>query len=122
MLVGYARARGKRENLVIQMNDLRGAGCAKIFTDLACGGRCHRSGLANALGYLCRGDVLVVRRLDRLGQDLDQLLCVAQDLEMKGAHLKVLHEEIDTSMDGRQLLVHLLEALARRECRSMRRT
>lgn len=120
MLIGYCRARCRVQNLYVQQEELRRAGCSRIFSDVASGGNAERPGLMDALDCLQPDDVLVVRRLDRLGRDLSRLLQVAQELQMKGAYLKVLIGGIDTAADGRQLLVHILGTLAGYERRSTR--
>ena len=72
--VGYARISTFEQILDLQRDALNAAGCNRIFTDTASGGRIDHSGLQQALDYVREGDVLVVWRLDRLGRSLKYLI------------------------------------------------
>ena len=74
MLIGYARVSTSDQTLNSQEDDLRAAGCERIFTDVASGSKTARPGLAEALDHLRKGDTLVVWRLDRLGRSLKHLI------------------------------------------------
>ncbi len=58
-IVGYARVSTFEQLLDLQRDALNAAGCTRIFTDTASGGRSDRSGLQQALDYVREGDVLV---------------------------------------------------------------
>ena len=60
MLMGYARISTIDQNPELQMDTLRMAGCEKIFTKKAPGSHKDRPQLKAALGYLHKGDTLVV--------------------------------------------------------------
>lgn len=70
MLIGYARVLTQDQNLDLQTDELKKAGCEKVFTDVVSGAKAERTGLNEALEYLREGDVLVVWKLDRLGRSL----------------------------------------------------
>src|SRR5262249_51348234 len=74
MLVGYARVSTGDQNLDLQEDALRKAGCEKLYTDVASGAKDERAGLADAIAFLRPGDTLVVCKLDRLGRSLRHLL------------------------------------------------
>jgi len=112
MNIGYARVSTQDQNLALQQDALAAAECEKIFTDTMSGAKADRPGLADALGHLRRGDVLVVWKLDRLGRSLKQLIEVAQDLEKRGIGLRSLLEQIDTTTPGGKLVFHMFGALA----------
>ena len=71
MLIGYARVSTDDQNLDLQRDALRQAGCAKIYEDHLSGARAARPGLQQALEVARAGDILVVWRLDRLGRSLN---------------------------------------------------
>jgi DNA invertase Pin-like site-specific DNA recombinase len=67
MQVGYARVSTEEQNLSLQLDELKKAGCEKLFTDEMSGAKRERPGLKEALAFMRPGDTLVVWRLDRLG-------------------------------------------------------
>ncbi len=80
MLIGYARVSKDEQNLDLQLDSLKSAGCEKIFTDKVSGATTARPGLDEAISYLRAGDSLVVWRLDRLGRSLKHLIETITDL------------------------------------------
>ena len=112
MLIGYARVSTEEQSLDLQHDALRSVGCERIFDDKASGARTERPGLNRALEQLRDGDTLVVWRLDRLGRSLKDLIARAEALKEMGVGLKSLHESIDTTSSGGQLIFHLFGALA----------
>ena len=86
--VGYARVSTADQDLTLQLDALAGAGCAPVFEDTASGARADRPGLAAALAYARRGDVLVVWKLDRLGRSLPHLI-ETQGRRMRSAGLNL---------------------------------
>lgn len=115
MLVGYARVSTVDQNLDLQIDALKKAGCEAIHRDSASGARTQRPGLDKALSYLREGDTLVVWRLDRLGRSLRHLLDLATELEKRKVGLRSLQESIDTSTAGGKLIFHVMGALAQFE-------
>jgi hypothetical protein len=87
MLIGYARISTDDQNLDLQRDALRQAGCKKICEDRISGSKAARPGLALALEVARAGDVLVVWRLDRLGRSLHDLIVLAKTLEDAGIGL-----------------------------------
>lgn len=70
MRIGYARVSTHDQNLDLQLDSLRKAGCEKVFQESASGSSMDRPVLAEALVYLREGDTLVIWKLDRLGRTL----------------------------------------------------
>jgi hypothetical protein len=68
MLIGYARVSTDDQNLDLQRDALRAAGCDKIYEDRMSGAKAARPGLAMVMEVARSGDVLTVWRLDRLCQ------------------------------------------------------
>ena len=68
--IGYARCSTQDQNLGLQIDALKAAGCTKIFEEHASGTKTDRPELIAALAYMREGDTLVVWRLDRLGRSL----------------------------------------------------
>ena len=112
MLVGYARVSTGEQNLDLQVDALKEAGCERIFQDQVSGSVKIRPNLEHALGFARSGDTLVVWRLDRLSRSLKDLIETVTLIESKGAQLKSLHESIDTASSSGKLIFHLFGALA----------
>ncbi len=63
MLIGYARVSTDDQNLNLQQDALRAAGCEKIFEDRISGAKANRPGLNSAIEMARAGDTLVIWRL-----------------------------------------------------------
>ena len=74
MLVGYARVSTQEQDLALQLDALRTAGCEKICEEKSSGAQRERPALQAALTYMREGDTLVVWKLDRLARSLKQLI------------------------------------------------
>jgi len=112
MLIGYARVSTEDQNLDLQLDALGAAGCDRIFEDRLSGAVAQRPGLAEAIGFVRKGDTLVVWRLDRLGRSLKNLIEVVGQLEERGIGLRSLQEAIDTSSSTGRLVFQIFGALA----------
>ena len=55
MLIGYARVSTDDQNLHLQYDALKNAGCEKIFDDQISGSKIQRPGLAAALDFAREG-------------------------------------------------------------------
>lgn len=112
MFIGYARVSTENQSLDLQVDNLKKAGCEKIFSDVASGAKSERPGLKEALNYVRKGDVLVVWKLDRLGRSIKHLIEVVNDLKEKEIGFKSLQESIDTTTPGGKLIFHIFASLA----------
>lgn len=112
MLVGYARVSTEEQNLGLQLDELKKAGCEKIFTDEMSGAKRERPGLQEALDYMRAEDTLVVWRLDRLGRSLKDLIQRVEELQQCQVGFRSLHESIDTTSPGGKFQFHVFSALA----------
>lgn len=118
LLIGYARVSTNEQKLDLQMDALLAAGCppGRIYSDKASGGPgAKRPGFAAAIKACRSGDTLVVWKLDRLGRSLMEVLAVFEKLNAKGAGIRVLTEQIDTSTAMGRFVMHILASLAEME-------
>lgn len=114
-LIGYARVSTTEQYTTLQIDALCHAGCQRVFEDTASGVKAERPGLTAALAYLREGDVLTVWRLDRLGRSLSHLIETVDTLQARGAGLRSLTENIDTTTAGGLLIFHVFGALGQFE-------
>lgn len=112
MLIGYARVSTPDQNLDLQIDNLKSAGCGRIFTDCTSGAKSDRPGLTDALSFARSSDVLVVWKLDRLGRSLSHLIETVQKLTDRGIEFKSLQENLDTLSPGGKLVFHIFGAIA----------
>ncbi len=112
MNFGYACVSTQDQNLDLQNDALKAAGCEKIYTDKLSGAKTHRPGLEEILGFIQKGDTLVVWKLDRLGRSLKHLIQAMYQLEENGIYFKSVQESLDTSTPGGKLIFHVFGALA----------
>ena len=116
MKIGYARVSTEEQNLDLQRQGLREAGCERLYEDKGISGATiDRPALRRALKSAKPGDVLVVWKLDRLGRDLRDLVNLAHQLTIKGIGFKVLEgqgAEIDTTTANGRLIFGIFAALA----------
>jgi DNA invertase Pin-like site-specific DNA recombinase len=115
MFIGYARVSTADQRLDLQIDALTKAGCERIFTDHASGGRGDRMGLADALSHLRAGDTLVVWKLDRLGRSVRQLVDFTSQLEARRIHFASLTDGIDTGTAAGRFFFHVMAAMAEME-------
>lgn len=115
MLIGYARVSTADQNLSLQLDALKAAGCEKIFTDQASGKKDNRAGLVEAMAYLREGDGLVVWKLDRLGRTMKGLVILAANLESRKIELRSLTDGIDTKNAAGRFFFNIMAALATME-------
>jgi DNA invertase Pin-like site-specific DNA recombinase len=119
-LVGYARVSTSEQEVKLQLDALRQAGCANehIFIDKASGARSERPGLDACLRLLKPGDTLLVWRLDRLGRSMPHLVMLIEELLGKGIGFRSLCDGvIDTTTASGELIFNLFSALAQFERR-----
>jgi DNA invertase Pin-like site-specific DNA recombinase len=113
--IGYARVSTHDQNLDLQRDALNAAGCSTVFEDKISGAKSDRPGLADALGYVRDGDVLMVWKLDRLGRSMSHLIKTVNDLEARGVGFKSLTEQIDTTTASGRLIFHVFASLGQFE-------
>lgn len=116
MKIGYARVSTVDQNIELQTDALKEAGCEKIFCDHGVSGaKAERPGLDKALDHIRKKDTLVIWKLDRLGRSLRDLLSIVEDLKARGANFASLQDGFDTSTASGKMVFSVIEAMAEYE-------
>lgn len=112
-LIGYARVSTNSQNLNSQLSLLEESGCKRIFKDVYTGKTArNRTELSALLDFLRPGDIVVVTKLDRLSRSLTDLLKISDQIHSKGAELRSLSEDFDTTKSMGKLIFHVMGVLA----------
>ena len=115
MKIGYARVSTQDQNLDRQLDNLRAAGCERIFNEKMTGTRSDRPELKTMLLTLRSGDILVIDSFSRLSRSTKDLLALVDQLTGMGVHLVSLKENLDTTTATGKLMLPMLSALSQFE-------
>lgn len=88
--VGYARVSTASQNLQRQLDAVRDAGCAHVFSDTVSGAKTDRPGLTALKNHVRDGDTVVVTSLDRLGRSMAAVIKLVHDLADEGVTVETL--------------------------------
>ncbi|WP_010303998.1 recombinase family protein [Candidatus Odyssella thessalonicensis] len=116
-LFGYARVSTSQQSLDIQVKALKEAGVRKdrIFTDKASGKELDRAGLNLLKLKVEEGDVLLVKKLDRLGRDTSDMVNLVKEFDRMGVKIRFLDDGISTEGPMGKMVVTILTAVAEAE-------
>src|SRR4051794_25678796 len=113
MLIGYARVSTIDQNLNLQIDALRDAGCTRLFEEKRSGkAGTKRPELDAALHYLRPDDVLVVWKLDRLGRSLVEMMRTIDSLRRQDVHFRSLTEQFDSDTAHGRFALQMHGAMA----------
>src|SRR5580692_4780320 len=110
---GYARVSTTDQDLTIQIEALRKAGCEVIREEKRSGTtREGRHELDTLLQFLRSGDTLMVTRIDRLARSIADLQDIVRALKAKGLALKATEQPIDTGTAAGKAFLDMLGVFA----------
>lgn len=112
-MVGYGRVSSVGQSLEVQVEQLRQAGCQRVYEEKKSGRTTEgRDKLAEAIRYVREGDVFCVTRLDRLARSMMDLRKIVDELNAKGVGFRVLQQPIDTTKSEGRLMLNILASFA----------
>jgi DNA invertase Pin-like site-specific DNA recombinase len=121
MIYGYARVSTDAQDLAIQLELLRAAGCEKVFHDKEAGDSADRHQLKRLMKKLSAGDVVKAPATDRFARDPTDLLVLGRDIRAKGARFVSIAEPIvDTDSEFWELVAACFGIAAKFELRRIR--
>ncbi len=105
--IGYARAGLMGESIEQQLEKLKT--CDKVFREKKNAAGDSRPQLEACLKNVGQGDTLVVTSLDRLARSTSHLYSIVEELEAKGANLRILDLNVDFKTKKSRSFFDLLE-------------
>ena len=111
MKIGYARVSTQDQNLEMQLDALKKAGCKEIFQEKASGSKTDRPELAAMQKTLRPGDVVYIYKLDRLGRSLKHLLELTAKFGKFEVGLISLNDPINTTNAQGRLVFNIFACL-----------
>ena len=93
-LFGYARVSTSQQSLDLQIKSLKDAGVksSRIYTDKASGNTPDRDGLQLLRVKVEEGDVILVKKLDRLGRDTADMIQLIKEFDDLGVAIRFLDD------------------------------
>lgn len=116
-LFGYARVSTSQQSLDLQVKALKGEGVKanRIFTDKVTGSHTNRDGLRLLRVKVEEGDVILVKKLDRLGRDTADMIQLIKEFDDMGVAIRFLDDGISTEGTMGKMVVTILSAVAQAE-------
>ena len=111
--IGYARVSTTDQDLTVQIDALKAAGCDVIRKEKASGTTTKgRAELATILDFIREGDTLVVTRIDRLARSIADLQDIVRALKSRGAALRATEQPINTATAAGKCFLDMLGTFA----------
>ena len=99
MKTGYARVSSNTQDLELQIQELRKAGCQKIYSESISGRDNHRPELMAMIESLRENDTVIVYKIDRIARSLKGLIDITELLNTKKVNFISLDagDKVDTT-------------------------
>ena len=113
-LFGYARVSTSQQSLDVQLKALKEAGVRenRIFSDKATGSNLNRSGLELLRLKVEEGDTILIKKLDRLGRNTEDMITLIKEFDAMGVSIRFLDDGISTEGTMGKMVVTILSAVA----------
>ena len=92
MKIGYARVSTKWYQSEVQLAQLEGQGCEKVWTETGLGANGPDEGFERFLAEVSPGDTVVATRLASIAESAPELLRLLEKIQKKGAYFRSLAE------------------------------
>lgn len=106
-----------QQSLDVQVKALKEAGVKenRIFTDKASGIHANRDGLNLLRVKVEQGDIILVKKLDRLGRDTADMIQLIKEFDEMEVAIRFLDDGISTEGTTGKMVVTILSAVAQAE-------
>lgn len=112
MKIGYARVSTQDQNLDLQSDALKNAGCEIIFEEKISGKSKERPQLTKLFEKLRKGDTVVVWKLDRLGRSLKDLIDLITKMQQLDVSFLSIQDGINTNTATGRFTFNIFASLA----------
>ena len=113
MKIGYARVSTLEQNLDLQLQALKKAGCRRIFQEKISAGTRNRPEFQRMLDQIRAGDTIAVWKLDRLARSTRDLLETMETIQQIGAKFQSLSEPwADTTTHAGKMIMTIFAGIA----------
>lgn len=112
--VGYIRVSSLDQNTARQ-EAMMNENVERLFVDKASGKNMERAQLKEMLGFVRKGDVLVVESISRLARNTRDLLTIIDELNKKEVQFISLKENINTSTPSGKFMLTVFGAISELE-------
>lgn len=111
--IGFARVSTREQDLTSQINQLKKAGCTRIFQGKNSGKKeSNAERLKELLNFIREDDIVIVTKIDRLGRSMNQVLTILDEFKAKKVGFKTLDGSIDTTKKNDPVSIALIQLLA----------
>ena len=116
-LFGYGRVSTSQQSLDIQIAALKAEGVEdhRIFSDKATGKNIERAGLDGLRMKVEKGDVILIKKLDRLGRDTADMIALINEFDNADVSVRFLDDGISTEGTMGKMVITILSAVAQAE-------
>jgi DNA invertase Pin-like site-specific DNA recombinase len=113
MKMGYARVSTLEQNLDLQLQALKKAGCRRTFQEKISAGTRNRPEFQRMLDQIRAGDTIVVWKLDRLARSTRDLLETMETIQQAGGKFQSLSEPwADTTTHAGRMIMTIFSGIA----------
>jgi DNA invertase Pin-like site-specific DNA recombinase len=116
MKIGDARFSTLEQNLDLQLQALKKAGCRRIFQEKISAGTRNRPEFQRMLDQIRAGDTIIVWKLDRLARSTRDLLETMETIQQAGGKFQSLSEPwADTTTHAGKMIMTIFAGIAKFE-------
>jgi DNA invertase Pin-like site-specific DNA recombinase len=113
MKIGYARVSTLEQNLELQLQALKKAGCRRTFREKISAGNRNRPEFQRMLDQIRTGDTIVVWKLDRFARSTRDLLETMETIQQAGGKFQSLSEPwADTTTHAGRMIMTIFSGIA----------
>jgi DNA invertase Pin-like site-specific DNA recombinase len=112
MIYGYARVSTQGQDLESQINQLKAAGCEKIYSEKFTGTKADRQEFQKLLEVLKEGDTLTVTKLDRFARSTIDAITTVKSLFERGVRVHVLNMGVIEDTPTGRLIFNIFSSFA----------